>query len=85
MSPLIANPNPERLFLLVAFWHHAMSLLLFKLDQLFIVLVPELVVLVQGVDAVIFPREPDFLQTYLSILSHFLVVMKAPLITNPLP
>jgi hypothetical protein len=54
-----------------------MATLSFKLDQLFILLVPELVV------AVSFPSEPDFVQTFLSIKSKVVVDMIIPLLANP--
>jgi hypothetical protein len=55
-----------------------MATLSFKLEQLFILLVPELV-------AVSFPSEPDFVQTFLSIKSKAVVDMIAPLLANPDP
>jgi hypothetical protein len=51
----------------------------FKLDQLFILLPPELVV----VGAVIFPSEPDFVQNSLSIKSNSVIDMNGSLPTNP--
>jgi hypothetical protein len=60
-----------------------MSTLSFKLDQLFILLVPELVVWFEGV--VSFPNESDFVQNSLSIKSNFVIVMKVPLCANPPP
>jgi hypothetical protein len=41
--------------------------------------------LVQGVGAVIFPNEPEFVQNSLSILSKFVLVMNFPLRMNPHP
>jgi hypothetical protein len=61
-----------------------MATLSFKLDQLFILMVPELVVLVNFVGAVI-PSEPKVFQNSLSIKSKFVIVMKCPLMTNPQP
>jgi hypothetical protein len=58
-----------------------MAILPFKLHNLFILLVPELVV----VGGVWFPIEPDLVQNYLSVLSHFVIVMIAPLHANPPP
>jgi hypothetical protein len=52
-------------------WHHAMTFLMFKLDQLFIMLVPEFVVWFEGGGAVMFPSEPDSVQKLLSIKSKF--------------
>jgi hypothetical protein len=52
----------------------------FKLDQLFILLVPEHVVAL-----VIFPSEPNFVQPSLSINPKFAIVMIVPLPCNPLP
>jgi hypothetical protein len=54
-----------------------------KLDQLFILLVPELIEFVVG--AVSFPNEPDFVQKSLSIKSKFVLLMILSLLTNPLP
>jgi hypothetical protein len=60
-----------------------MALFSFKLDQLFILLEPELVV---GVAVgVSFPNESDFVQKFLSVWSHFVVVMILSLLTNPYP
>jgi hypothetical protein len=47
--PLVCNPSSKRLVSFVLAWHHAIAILLFQLDQLFMALVPELVFLVQGV------------------------------------
>jgi hypothetical protein len=60
-----------------------MARLSFKLDQLFILLEPELVVGVCGTFS--FPSEPDFVQKSLSIWSHCVVLMNVPLRTNPQP
>jgi hypothetical protein len=57
-----------------------MTILLFKLGQLFMLLLPELVVAVV-VPVVIFPSEPNFVQNFLSILSKFV----RPLPMNPMP
>jgi hypothetical protein len=54
----------------------------FKLDQPFILLVPELAVVVV-VCAFNFPSEPNFVKNTLSIKSKFVCSMKSPLITNP--
>jgi hypothetical protein len=63
-----------------------MATLSFKIDQLFILLVPELVVgFVCGVGAIIFPSESDFVQEFLSVRSHFVIVLNAPLHANPNP
>jgi hypothetical protein len=56
-----------------------MAIRSFKLDQLFTLLVPELIV----VGAVFFPSESDFVMTFLSIWSHF--AMLSPLRANPNP
>jgi hypothetical protein len=53
-----------------------MTILSFKLDQLFTLLMPEHVV-----GQVIFPSEPDFVQTSLSIKSKFVIVMTVPPVT----
>jgi hypothetical protein len=80
--PLRANPEPKRPVLFVTPWHHAMAILSFKLDQFFILSVPELVVLVDVVGG-IFPSESDFVQESLSINSKFVIVMIVPLRANP--
>jgi hypothetical protein len=56
-----------------------MATLSFKLDQLFILLVPELDVVVN------FPNEVEFVQKSLSILSKVVLDMNGPLPSNPLP
>jgi hypothetical protein len=81
--PLRTDPNPERLVLLVKFWHHAMALLSFKLHQLFMLLVPQLVVGVSGPFNC--PNEPDFVQNCLSVWSNFVVLMIASLREDPFP
>jgi hypothetical protein len=62
-----------------------MAILSFIFHQLFILLVPELVVWFEVVSDPNFPIEPDLVEKYLSILSHSVTVMNCPLITNPLP
>jgi hypothetical protein len=81
--PLRCNPNPKRLVLLVALWHHAMAILLFKLDQLFTLLVPALAVWFAATD--IFPSKPNFVQKSLSMKSNCVVVINGPLRAHPLP
>jgi hypothetical protein len=61
-----------------------MALLSFKLDQLFILLVPELVV-VDVAGTFNSPNEPDFVQNSLSVWSKFVLVMIFPLRANPHP
>jgi hypothetical protein len=61
-----------------------MAIFLFKLDKLFILLVPELVVWFEPVGFT-FPSEPDFVQTFVSIKSNFVIVMILPLLANPVP
>jgi hypothetical protein len=58
-----------------------MSTLSLKLDQPFIVLLPELVVDVAGTFN--FPDEVEFVQKFLSIKSKYVIVMISPLIINP--
>jgi hypothetical protein len=83
--PLRSNPNPKRLVLMVPVWRHAMAHISFKLDQLFVLLVPELVVWFEATTAS-FPSEPDFVQESLSIRSNFVIdIMTLSLRTNPLP
>jgi hypothetical protein len=60
--PLRMNPQPKRLVFFVLKRHQTIAILSFKLDQLFILLVPELVVWFEGVGAVSFPSEPDFVK-----------------------
>jgi hypothetical protein len=63
-----------------------MAIIFFKqLDQLFIVLVPALVVWFDVVVAVSCPSEPDFVQTFLSIKSKSAIVLEGSLLTNPPP
>jgi hypothetical protein len=61
-----------------------MAILSFKVDQLFTLLVPELVV-----DAVVgslsFASEPNFVQSCLLIKSNFVVLMTVLLVHNPHP
>jgi hypothetical protein len=52
-----------------------MAILSFVFEQLFMLLMPELVV---------FPREPDLVQNCLSILSHFVLGVTVPLTCDPL-
>jgi hypothetical protein len=54
-----------------------MALLSLKPDELFTLLVPELVVVVN------FPNESDFVQNFLSIKSKFVIDMISPLLVNP--
>jgi hypothetical protein len=49
MLSLRVDPPPQSLVFLVTPWHHIMARLSFKLNQLFILLVPELVVAVAGI------------------------------------
>jgi hypothetical protein len=60
-----------------------MAIFPFKLDQLFILLVPEHVVWFAG--ALSFPNEPDSVQTFLSIKSQVVIGMIGPLCANPPP
>jgi hypothetical protein len=80
--PLPTNPSPKRRVFLVLLWHDAIALLSFELDQLFILLVPVLVV---GCDSRSFPDEPDLVKKSLSIKSKFVFAMKLPLGKNPNP
>jgi hypothetical protein len=58
------------------------TLLSFKIDQLFTLLIPFLVFLLGSGFG--FPNEPDFIQKFLSINSYFLIGMIASLLTNPI-
>jgi hypothetical protein len=62
-----------------------MAMLSFKLNKLFIVLVPELVVDVDVVVTLNFPDEPDFVQNALSIMSNLVLRMILSLHANPNP
>jgi hypothetical protein len=63
-----------------------MAILSFKFEQLFIVLVPELVVwFEEGVGVVNFPDEANFVEKSLSIQPKFVVNVTLPLRANPLP
>jgi hypothetical protein len=57
-GPLRMNPLPKMktLVLLVTLWHSTMAINSFKLDHLFVLLVPELVVVVVVGNC---PNEPD--------------------------
>jgi hypothetical protein len=55
-----------------------MAILSFKLHNLFILLLPELVV----VGLVSFPSEPDFVQDVLPIKSKFVIGVACPLMMN---
>jgi hypothetical protein len=61
-----------------------MALLLFELDQLFILLVPELVVWFEA-GAVIFPREAEFIENCLSINWNFVYCVSCTLRMGPHP
>jgi hypothetical protein len=61
-----------------------MSILLLKLDHLFTVLAPDLVVafvVLEG--ALSIPSEPDFVQEFMSIKSQLVSLMKSSLLANP--
>jgi hypothetical protein len=60
-----------------------MALLLFKFDQLLMLLVPALAADVAGTFN--FPDEIDFVQRRLLVRSNFVVLMIAPLRGDPLP
>jgi hypothetical protein len=82
---LIVSPHSKRRVLLVPLWHLTMAIDSFIFEQLFVLLVPELVVWFELVGAVIFPREPDLVQKHLSVWQHFVVSMTDPLCVNPQP
>jgi hypothetical protein len=67
--------------LLELLWHLTMANLSFIFEQLFILLVPELVVWFEGGGVFISPSEPDFVQEFLSVWLHFVVLMEE----GPLP
>ncbi len=84
IAPLVHNPNTKRLLvLLVLEWHPVMAMVLFKLYQPFILLLPELVVWFEA--HVIFPSESDFVQSSLSIKTKCVLLMPPPLRSNPKP
>jgi hypothetical protein len=70
--PLRSDPLPQRRVLLVLGWHHTMANLLFELNELFMLLVPELVAFAVLVS---FQSEPNFVQTFLLIKSKAVVDM----------
>jgi hypothetical protein len=74
--PLVTNPLPKKHVFLVLLWHATIAILLFKLDQLFILILP---------CCAHFPSEPKFVQKYLSIKSKCVFAMIDPLPTNPTP
>jgi hypothetical protein len=82
---LVHDSHPKRLVLLVLVWQLAMASLSFAFDQLFILLVPELVVWFEVVAAITFPREPDSVHDSLSIKPNFVVIVTRSLPANPLP
>jgi hypothetical protein len=55
-----------------------MAILSFELNQLFMLLVPDLL-------AFLFPSEPDFVQKSLSVKSNFVIEMARSLRMNPPP
>jgi hypothetical protein len=59
-----------------------MAFLSFMLDQLFMLLVPDLVV--ESAGTFNFPDEVDVVQKFLSIKSNFVVDLRAPLCADPL-
>jgi hypothetical protein len=65
-------------------WHLTIAIDSFKLHQLFMLLVPELVVWFEVVGAVIFPLEAEIVQKLLSIWQHFVLVIAVPLTSDPL-
>jgi hypothetical protein len=75
-------PLPEKLVLLEPIWHVTVAMFSFKLDKLFTLLVFELVTVSVEVS---FSSEPDFVQKFPSVKSHFVIVMKCPLLANPNP
>jgi hypothetical protein len=63
-----------------------MAILSFKLDKLFILLVPFLVFAGKvGGSLITFPDEPDLVQKILSTKSNCVVFMTCPLVINPRP
>jgi hypothetical protein len=63
-----------------------MVILSFKLGQLCMLLVPDLVDVVAGAAGTFsFPSEPNFVQKFLSVRSNFVIDTTFPLRTNPLP
>jgi hypothetical protein len=84
--PLRASPHPKkRLALLATLWHHALAMFLSKLNQLFMLLAPELVVWFEGVVGISFPSKPDFVKNSLSIKSHSVVDMTVPCVLTHCP
>jgi hypothetical protein len=81
-DPLITDPPPKRLVLLVLEWHPTTSIHSFELDHLFMLMVPDLVIGVAGTFN--FPKEPDSVQNCLSVWLNFVILMKETLFNNPL-
>jgi hypothetical protein len=75
-SALRTNPHPKRHVFAVPFWHQTMAILLFKLDQLFILLLPWCIVINS-------PNEPDLVKKSLSFKSHFVIGVSSPLRIDP--
>jgi hypothetical protein len=84
-STLVHNPHPKGLVILALVWHQAMAILSFELDQLFTVLVPELVVWFECVSDVTFPSKPNSVQNLISIEPNFVTCMIVRLMTDPRP
>jgi hypothetical protein len=80
--PLGAVPPSQRRVILVPFWHHAMAFVLFMFEQLFMLLLPELVVCFKVASDVNFPSKPDFVELILSILQHHIILINVSLKTN---
>jgi hypothetical protein len=60
-----------------------MAMFPFKVDQLFMLLVPEHVVCFLG--DLSFPSEPNFVQNSLLVWSNSVALVIAPLVSNPFP
>jgi hypothetical protein len=74
---LVTNPIPKRRVFLVLIWHDTMASLPFKLNQLFIVQMPLVILHI--------PNEPNVFQKSLSIKSNCVFARKLPLFMNPSP
>jgi hypothetical protein len=55
---------------------------LFMFEQLFMLLLPELVVCFKVASDVNFPSKPDFVELILSILQHHIILINVSLKTN---
>jgi hypothetical protein len=82
---LVLDPPPRGAVFLVLWLHETMAILLFKLDQLFMLLVPQSLSLVFLALSTVQANEPIFVQESLSVWWHFVIEVSCPLVADPLP